>query len=96
MTTTNFNKLNSLTMLGDFINNIETYTADTLLEYSLGPEEKYIRLQVYTKAVLDSYQPDDVAQMLVEGKRMWEEPLEPATQDQFKKMLRDIIDERLS
>lgn len=86
-------KASSISMLSDFMMNIETMTGSEFLRMFLN-ETQFVRMQVYTKAVLDSYQPKDVELMLEDGERLWSDPLAPASNEQLKKILRDIVDER--
>ena len=73
-----YSKIDTLGMVNDFLMNIETSVADAVLTSTLNSTE-YIRLQVVTTSTLDSFGPKNENQMKIEGKKMFDDPLEPAT-----------------
>lgn len=74
---------------------IETTNHDLLLQTTLTPDT-YVRMQVNTNAELDSFSKSDIAAMIEDGKRMFNEPLAPASKEQLLNILREIIDEKFT
>lgn len=81
-------------MANDFIMNIETQTADSILNSTMNNSE-YIRAQVYTNAHLDSQSNSEIREMISDGERMFNNPLEPASNEKLTAILMDIIDQKL-
>ena len=86
-----YTKAKSLSLLMSFITSTETEAADSILHSTLG-KKNYQRLQVYTNTTLNSISPGEEATMQEQGREMWTDPMEPASQEDVKKMLMAILD----
>ena len=68
------NTLKLLTLANEFMMNIETYTADWYLKYSVeDPENNYIRAQTISEVGMDKIDKKSIANLLTDGQKLWDE-----------------------
>ena len=82
-----FDKFSSLTMLNDFMMNIETSTAEYMLDSVLFDD--HLRLQVQSQAEMDQYDEKSLEVMKTDGEKMFNRP---ETSEKMKVMLKSMVD----
>ena len=89
---TDFTKLAMLKKLGEFMMNMDTYSADYYLfnEFNdKGESDKYLRLQKTSNVGMDKIDKKNIDQLKIDGKDLYN-----LKKVELEKMIRDILDER--
>ena len=83
-------KVAYMSMMGEFMMNIDTYTADNILKHRM-PEDKYLRMQIVSDIGMDKVDPKSIAGLKKNGMDLWD-----LNKEKMTKMLNTIIDERFA
>ncbi len=81
-------KVTWLKKMGEFMMNMDTYTADNYLKWSM-PEDRYLRLQTTSNIGMDKIDKKSIDGLKADGNKLYRENAEA-----LEALLRQIIDER--
>lgn len=82
------NKVAYMSMMGEFMMNVDTYTAHHRLKNQM-PEDDYLRMQIVSNIGMDKIDPKSITGLKKNGMDLWD-----LNKEKITKMLRTIIDER--
>ena len=85
------NKFSYMKMMGEFMMNTDTYTADNWLNHTMpNVENTYVRMQIPSLIGMDKIDPVSIEGLKQNGHDLWSQ-----NQPKIEKILRAIVDEKM-